>query len=76
MPWEERSALPSDRLDHVTVSDDEAYSCLIGHNLPVRAVERQLPEGSLCVIWRNEPTPEQQLAANRLVRGVVPTHAW
>ena len=70
------AALESDRLDHVTVSDNEAYSCLVAHSLPVLRVEKHLPGDSVTVIWRNPPTPEQQLAANRLMNGVVPTHSW
>jgi hypothetical protein len=66
----------SDRLDHVTVADEEAFSCLVAHSLPVLRVEKSLPHGSLCVIWRNCPSPEQQLRANRLIRGQVPTHSW
>ena len=70
------AAQESDRLDHVTIADEPAYSCLIGHGLPVLRVEKQLPAGTLAVVWRNEPTPEQQMQANRLIRGVVPTHSW
>lgn len=70
------AALESDRLDHVTTNWDAATTCLLGHCLPVLRVTESFPGGSVCVIWRNEPTPEQQMQANRLIRGVVPTHAW
>jgi hypothetical protein len=70
------AALDSDRLDHVTVNWDEAYSCLVAHGLPVLRVEKHEPAGTVCVIWRSPPTPEQQTTANRLVSGVVPTHSW
>lgn len=70
------AALESDRLDHVTVSWDEAYSTLVAHSLPVLRVEKSLPAGSVAVIWRNEPSPADQMKANRLLRDVVPTHSW
>jgi len=70
------AALESDRLDHVTTNRDAATSTLLAHALPVLRVEESFPSGSVCVIWRNEPTPAQQMQANRLIRGVVPTHAW
>lgn len=66
--------MESDRLDHVTISDDEAYSCLVAHCLPVLRVERSRPAGTLAVIWRNPPTPEQQMRANRLIGAA--GHAW
>lgn len=70
------AALESDRLDHVTINWDEATSTLLAHALPVLRVTESFPGGNVTVIWRNEPTPEQQMKANRLIRGVVPTHAW
>lgn len=70
------AALESDRLDHVTTNWDEATSTLLGHALPVLRVTESFPGGNVTVIWRNEPTPEQQMKANRLIQGVVPTHAW
>lgn len=70
------AGLESDRLDHVRVSWDDAYSCLVAHCLPVLRVERSVPEGQVAVIWRNEPTGEHRAKANRLLRGVAASHAW
>jgi hypothetical protein len=70
------AALESDRLDHVTTNWDEAYSCLIGNGLAVLRVTKSSPEGQVAVIWRNEPSPADQMKANRLLRDVVPTHSW
>jgi hypothetical protein len=70
------AALESDRLDHVTTNWDEATSTLLAHALPILRVTESFPGGNVTVIWRNEPTPEQQMQANRLIRGVVPIHAW
>ena len=70
------TAMHSDGLDHVTVADEEAYSCLIGHCLPVLRVEIQRPSGQVSVIWRNPPTPDQQERADSLLRGIVPSHAF
>jgi hypothetical protein len=64
----------SDRLDAVTVSDDEAYTCLVAYNLPVLRVEQQEPNGPRCIIWRNPPTEEQQAKAIELVGTA--SHAW
>lgn len=68
--------MDSDRLDHVTVADESAYSCLIAHGLPVLRVEVSKPNGNLTVTWRNEPTPEQREHANRLIIGTVPVHVF
>jgi len=54
---------------------NEATSTLLAHALPVSRVKSS-PEGRVTVIWRTQPTPEQQMQANRLIRGAVPTHAW
>lgn len=70
------AANESDRLDAVTVNWDEATSTLLAHALPVVRVEESFPTGAVRIIWRNEPTPEQQMQANRLIRGAVPTHSW
>jgi hypothetical protein len=70
------AALESDRLDHVTTNWDTATSTLLAHALPVLRVTETFPSGNVTVIWRNEPTPEQQMKANRLIKGVVPTHSW
>ena len=64
----------SDRLDAVTVSDDEAYTCLIAHALPVLRVEQQRPDGPRCIIWRNPPTDDQQTKAIELIGTA--QHAW
>lgn len=66
----------SDRLDHVTTNWDEATTTLLGHCLPVSRVTESFPGGNVTIIWRQEPTPEQQMLANRLIRNVVPTHSW
>jgi hypothetical protein len=71
---EETPARPSDRLDHVNPNWDEAYSCLVAHALPALRVTKSSPEGAVNIVWRNEPTPEQQLAANRLIGAA--THSW
>lgn len=63
-----------DRLDAVTVSDDEAYTCLVAYSLPVLRVEQQEPNGPRCIIWRNEPTEQQQAKALELVGQA--SHAW
>ena len=68
--------MESDRLDHVITNWDAATSTLLAHALPILRVTESFPSGAVCVIWRNEPTPEQQMQANRLIRGVVPTHSW
>lgn len=68
--------MDSDRLEHVTTNWDAATTTLLAHALPVLRVEESFPSGAVRVIWRNEPTPEQQMQANRLIRGAVPTHAW
>ena len=67
----------TDTSDHhrVTTNWDEATSTLIGHCLPIVRVERR-SEDDVTVIWRNEPTPEQQAKANSLIRGTVPSHAY
>lgn len=70
------AALESDRLDHVTTNWNEATSTLLAHALPVLRVTETFPGGQVTVIWRSEPTPEQQMKANRLIRNVVPTHSW
>lgn len=70
------AGMDSDRLHAVTVNWDEATSTLLAHALPVVRVTESCPGGAVCVIWRNPPTPEQQMKANRLINGVVPTHAW
>jgi len=64
----------SDRLDAVTVSDDEAYTCLIAHALPVLRVEQQRPDGPRCIIWRNPPSDADQAKALELVGQA--SHAW
>lgn len=68
------AALGSDRLSHVTVADEEAYTALVAHCLPILRVEKSLPAGNRCVIWRNEPRPDEQMKANRLIGAA--THAW
>ena len=67
----------TDTTDHhrVTKNWDEATSALIGHALPVVRVEIN-EDGQATVIWRNEPTPDQQAKAISLIRGTVPSHAW
>lgn len=70
------AALESDRLEHVTTNWDSALTTLLAHALPVLRVTESFPSGAVCVIWRNCPTPEQQMLANRLIRNVVPTHSW
>ena len=67
----------TDTSDHhrVTKNWDEATSTLIGHGLPIVRVEIN-EEGQAFVIWRNEPTPDQQAKAISLIRGTVPSHAW
>ena len=67
----------TDTTDHhrVTKNWDAATSALIGHALPVIRVEIN-EAGQTTVIWRNEPTPEQQAKAMSLIRGTVPSHAW
>jgi hypothetical protein len=70
------AVLESDRLNHVNPNWDEAYSCLVGHGLAVLRVTKSSPEGQVTVIWRQEPTPDEQMKANRLISGVVPTHSW
>lgn len=67
-------AMNSDRVDHVTVADEEAYSCLLGHGLPVLRVEISRPSGQVIVTWRNPPTAEHQAKANSLFQGTAPTH--
>lgn len=70
------TAMDSDRLDHVTVSDDEAYSCLLGHGLPVLRVEFSRRSDQVIVTWRNPPTSGQQERAASLLLGTVPSHAF
>lgn len=70
------AALESDRLGEVTVSDDEAYSVLVAHCLPVLRVEVAQPLGRITVIWRNPPTTLQRETATRLLSGVAASHAW
>ena len=67
----------TDTTDHhrVTKNWDEATSALIGHALPVVRVEIN-DEGQTTVIWRNEPTPDDLIRANRLIRNTVPAHSW
>jgi hypothetical protein len=64
----------SDRLNAVTVSDDEAYTCLVAYNLPVLRVEQQEPNGPRCIIWCNPPTDDQQAKAMELVGTA--SHSW
>ena len=61
--------------DKVTKNWDEAYSCLVGHGLQVVRVTIN-EKDQATVIWRNEPTPEDQMRANRLLRDTVPLHSW
>jgi hypothetical protein len=63
-----------DRLDAVTVSDDEAYTCLVAHALPVLRVEQQQPNGPRCIIWRSPPTEDQQAKAIELIGTA--SHSW
>lgn len=69
-------AQESDRLSAVTINWDEATSTLIGNGLSVVRVTRSKPEDQVTVIWRREPSPEDQQKANRLIRGAVPIHSW
>lgn len=71
---EQVSPQPSDRLDAVTVNDDEAYTCLVAYSLPVLRVEQQQPDGPRCVVWRNEPSEEQRARANELIGAA--SHSW
>lgn len=64
----------SDRLDHVTIRDESAYTALIAYNLPVLRVEQQRPTGPRCIIWRNEPSPEDAAKAISLIGAA--EHAW
>ena len=64
----------SDRLDAVTVSDDEAYTCLVAYALPVLRVEQQQPNGPRCIIWRNPPSDADQAKALELVGTA--SHSW
>lgn len=68
--------MDSDRLGHVTVNWDEAYSALVAHCLPVLRVEKSLPAGGVAIIWRNEPTQADREKADRLLRGVAASHVW
>lgn len=67
----------TDTTDHhrVTKNWDEAYSCLVGHGLPVLRVTIN-EKDQATVIWRNEPTPADLIRANRLIRNTVPAHSW
>ena len=64
----------SDLLDHVTVSDDAAYSVLVAYSMPVLRVERQQPNGPRCIIWRNPPSEALQTKAIELIGAA--NHSW
>ena len=70
------STMDSDRFDHVTVADEDAYSVLVARNLPVLRVEQSLPNGGRAIIWRNEPTDSERSAAEALMNGTAPSHGW
>jgi hypothetical protein len=68
--------MEGDRLHEVTTNWDAATTTLLGHCLPVLRVTESFPGAAATIIWRREPSPAEQMQANRLIRGVVPTHCW